>query len=86
MIDFLLKDERLFNIKYCFVHNKNDTGKINEIIYDKDYYEPKIEGDKKIFEIYFDDISKELNIFLNHLNNHYNIHTFSPKIISILLP
>ena len=84
MIDFLLKDERLFNIKYCFVHNKNDTGKINEIIYDKDYYEPKIEGDKKIFEIYFDDISKELNIFLNHLSNHYNIHTFSPKIISYI--
>ena len=84
MIDFILKDERLFNIKYAFVHNKNDEEKINEIIYDKDYYESKINSNKKIFEIYFDDISKELNIFLNHLNNHYNINTFSPKLISYI--
>ena len=84
MIDFLLKDERLFNIKYAFVHNKNDEEKINEIIYDKDYYESKINDNKKVFEIYFDDIGKELNIFLNHLNNHYNINTFSPNIISYI--
>ena len=84
MIDFLLKDERLFNIKYAFVHSKNDDEKINELIRDKDYYEPKINGEKKIFEIMFDDISKELNIFLNHLNNHYNLNTFSSELMSCI--
>ena len=81
MIDFLLKDERLFNIKYAFIHSKKDTEKINEIIYDKDYYEPTIDKNKKSFEIIFDDISKELNIFLNHFSNHYDINSFSPELI-----
>ena len=84
MVDFLLKDERLFNIKYAFVHNKKDSEKINEIINDKDYYEPKNEKNIKIFEKLFDDIAKELNIFLNHLNNHYNINSFSANIISYI--
>ena len=84
MVDYLLKDETLFNIKYAFVHKKDDFEKINEIIYDKDYYEPKIDGSKKDFEIIFDDITKELNIFLNHLNNHYNLTTFSPQIITYI--
>ena len=73
MIDFLLKDERLFNIKHAFVYNKVNVEKINDFIYDKDYYEPKLDS-KKPFEIYFDNINKQLNIFLNHLNNHYNIY------------
>ena len=82
MIDFLLKDEKLVNIKYVFVHNKDNISKINEIIYNKDYYEPKIDNDRKQFEIIFDDISKELIIYLNHLNNHYNLNTFSSELIS----
>ena len=82
MIDFLLKDERLLNIKYAFVHSKKDMTKINDIIFDKDYYESNINKAKKDFEIYFDDITKELNIFLNHLRNHYNINIFSYDIIS----
>ena len=84
MIDFLLKDERLFNVKYAFVHNQKDSEKINEIINDKDYYEPKNEENKKPFEILFDDISKELNLFINHLNNHYNINDFSSNMISYI--
>ena len=84
MIDFLLKDERLLNIKYALVHNKNDIMKINDMIYDKDYYEPNINKEKKAFEIFFDDITKELIIFLNHLRNHYNLNTFSYDIISFI--
>ena len=84
MVDYLLKDERLFNVKYVFIHNNNDKEKINEIIYNKDYYESKLDKHKKIFEIYFDEISKEFNIFLNHLNNHYNISVFSPKLIQYI--
>ena len=84
MIDFILKDERLFNIKYAFVYNKNDTDKINEFIYDKDYYEPRL-GKKKSFEIYFDDINKQLNIYFNHLNNHYNMTCISKDIIKFIL-
>ena len=84
MVDFLLKDERLFNIKYAFVYNKNDTDKINEFIYDKDHYKPKL-GKKKLFEIFFDDINKELNIYFNHLNNHYNINCISKDILIYIL-
>ena len=84
MIDFLLKDERLLNIKYAFVHSKNDIPKINDIIFDKDYYESNVNKTKKEFEIYFDDLTKELIIFLNHLRNHYNINTFSYDIISYI--
>ena len=84
MIDFLLKDERLFNIKYAFVYNKNDTEKINEFIYDKDNYEPKL-GNKKLFEIFFDDINKEINIYLSHLNNHYNMNCLSKDIFIYIL-
>ena len=84
MIDFLLKDERLFNIKYAFVHDKKDTEKINEIMNDKDYYEPKDKENKKDFEILFEDISKELNLFINYLNNHYNINDFSSNLISYI--
>ena len=84
MIDFLLKNERLFNIRYAFVYNQKDVQKINEIIYEKDYYEPKLDN-KKQFEIYFDDINKELNIFLNHLNNHYNMNCLSKDLLVYVL-
>ena len=84
MIDFLLKNERLFNIRYAFVYNQKDVQKINEIIYEKDYYEPKL-NNKKQFEIYFDDINKELNIFLNHLNNHYNMNCLSKDLLVYVL-
>ena len=84
MIDFLLKDERLFNIKYAFVHNNNDNDKINEFIYDKDHYEPRLDN-KRDFEIYFDNIDKKINIYLNHLNNHYNMNCISKDIFIQIL-
>ena len=84
MIDFLLKDEKLVNIKYAFVHGKKDMNKINDIIYDKDYYESNINKEKKEFEIYFDEISKELIIYLNHSKNHFDINTFSSEFISYI--
>ena len=83
MIDFLLKDERLFNIKYAFVYCKKDTNKINEFIYDKDRYEAKLK-DKKSFEIYFDNLDKQFNLYLNHLNNHYKIQSISKDIIHLI--
>ena len=85
MIDFLLKDEKLLNIKYVFVHNKNDTMKINNIINEKDYYEANLNKAKKPFEIYFDEIGKEFNIYLNHLKNHYNLNIFSSEFISYII-
>ena len=84
MIDFLLKDERLFNIKNAFVYNKNDENKINQFVYDKDYYEPRIDK-KKLFEIFYDDIKKELNIYFNYLNNHYNMNCISKDILKYIL-
>ena len=82
MIDFLLKDEKLLNIKYVFVHNKKDLSKINNIINEKDYYESNLNKVKKPFEIYFDEISKEFIIYLNHIKNHYNLNNFSSEFIS----
>ena len=32
MIDFILKDEIIFNVKYVFIYNNNDRHKINEFI------------------------------------------------------
>ena len=84
MIDFLLKDERLFNIKYAFVYNKNNSDKINEFIYDKDHYGPRLMT-KKPFEIFYDDINKQINIFLSHLNNHYNMNCISKDIFIFIL-
>ena len=84
MIDFILKDERLFNIKNVFVYNKNDENKINQFVYDKDYYEPR-KDKKKLFEIFYDDIKKELNIYFNYLNNHYNMNCISKDILKYIL-
>ena len=84
MIDFLLKDERLFNIKYAFVYNNKNTQKINDFIYDKDRYEPKLDN-KKPFEIFFDNIDKQLNLYFNHLNNHYNLESIPKDIIILIL-
>ena len=84
MIDFLFKDERLFNIKHAFIYNKTDSNKINDFIFDKDRYEPKLDN-KKSFEIYFDDIGKQLNLFLNHLNNHYNKNSISNEMLIFIL-
>ena len=84
MIDFLFKDERLFSIKHAFIYNITDSNKINDFIFDKDKYEPKLDN-KKSFEIYFDDIGKQLNLFLNHLNNHYNKNSISDEMIKFIL-
>ena len=77
MIDFLLKDERLFNIKYAFVYNENDKEKINKFIYDKERYEPGLDKIKNI--------DQELNIILNHLNNRYNMKNISKEILQFIL-
>ena len=54
MIDFLIKDERLFNIKYAFIYNKKDENKINDFIKDLDRSEPKLFKKNYFFEIFFD--------------------------------
>ena len=84
MIDFILKDERLFNVKYAFIYNNTDRDKINEFIYDKDRYEPKLDK-KKSFEIFFDNIDKQFNLYINHLNNHYKMQSISNDIIQFIL-
>ena len=87
MVDFLLKDERLFNIRYAFIYNKDikeNESKINDFIYDKDRYNPKLHN-KKFYEIYFDNISRQLNIYLNYLNNNYNIKDIPKEILIFIL-
>ena len=86
IIDFILKDEKLFNIKYVFVYNQTNEKKIAEFIYDKDRYNPKIYNqNKKEFEILFDNIDKEFNLYLNHLNNHYNINSITTETLCFIL-
>ena len=87
MVDFLLKDERLFNIKYAFIYNKDikeNESKINDFIYDKDRYNPKLHN-KKFYEIYFDNISRQLNTYLNYLNNNYNIKDIPKDVLIFIL-
>ena len=83
MIDFLINDERLFNVKYAFLYKKGDEEIINKFIYDKNRYSPR-NNNKRDFEIYFDNINKQLNNYLNYLNNYYNI-TDVPKDILIYI-
>ena len=83
MIDFLINDERLFNVKYAFLYKKGNEDKINNFIYDKNRYSPRY-NNKRDFEIFFDNINKQLNNYLNYLNNYYNI-TDVPKDILIYI-
>ena len=86
MIDYILKDERLFNIKYGFIYNKSNKNKINDFIFDKERYEPRLDPKKKKeYEICFDNIDKELNQYLNHLNNHYKMQSIPKDIIIHIL-
>ena len=83
MIDFLINDERLFNVKYAFLYREGDENKINNFIYDRDRYSPRYYN-KRDFEIFFDNINKQLNNYLNYLNNYYSI-TDIPKDIFIYI-
>ena len=48
MVEFLVKDERTFNIKYAFLYNAKDENIINNFIYDKERYDPRLHN-KKFF-------------------------------------
>ena len=85
MIDFLIKDERLFNIKYAFIYNKKDENKINDFIKDLDRSEPKLFKKNYFFEIFFDNIQRQLNIYLNYLYNNYNINNIPKEILIYIL-
>ena len=83
MIDFILKDERIFNVKYSFIYNNNERDKINEFIYDKKWYETRL--DKKIsFEIFFDNLDGQFNLCKTLLNNHYKIQSISKFIMQAI--
>ena len=87
MVDFLIKDERLFNIKYAFLYNKDsqeDQKKVNDFIHDNDRYSPKL-NNKYFYEIYFDNITRQLNICLNYLNNYFNVIDLSKDILIYIL-
>ena len=85
MIDFLVKDEKLFNIKYVFVYNQINEPKITDFIYDKDRYCPNNLKRNKNFEILYDNLDKELNIYLNHLNNYYNMNNITFEMLIYIL-
>ena len=84
MVDFLIKDERLFNIKYAFLYNKEDEKKINDFIHDNDRYLPKL-NNKYFYEIYYDNITRQLNICLNYLNNYFNVTDIPSDILIYIL-
>ena len=85
MIDFILKDEKLYNIKYALIYDSNKEDEINDIIYNIKNYNPTINeqniGEKEIY----DSISTKLNAYINYCVNHYNMKSISQSILKEIL-
>ena len=56
MIDYLKKGERLFNIKYAFIHKEENENEIDDFIFDRNRANPKL-NNKLIYQIVFDNIN-----------------------------
>ena len=83
MIDFLKKGERLFNIKYAFIHKAGNEKQINDFIFDRNRANPKL-NNEIVYQIVFDNIDKQLNNYLNYITNNYNI-TNIPQVVLIYI-
>ena len=83
MIDFLIKDERLFNIKYAFIHKEENEEDMNDLIFDRVREYPELFNEKSYQKI-FDNIDKQLNNYINYIINNYNI-TDIPQVILIYI-
>ena len=81
MIDFILKDEKLYNIKYALIYNSNKEDEIKDIIYDTKKYNPTINEQNIGDKVLYDSISTKFNAYINYFVNHYNMKSISQSII-----
>ena len=80
MIDFELKDERLFNLKYVLVYDSNYENQIRELIFDTNRFDPLLDN-----YIYYDNLSSKFNAYINYFINHYNMKSIPQSIIKLIL-
>ena len=79
MVDFYLKDERLFNLKYVFIYDSNDENKMNQILYDTD----RIGTLKE--EFFYDNLNTKFISYVNYFINHYNMKSIPQSIVKQIL-
>ena len=79
MIDFAIKDEKILNVKYVLVYSSNDSKTINEYIYDIDRYPQRTlpKSNKPNNTCYYVNITKQLNVYINYLINHFNLKSIN---------
>jgi hypothetical protein len=84
MIDFAIKDEKLLNIKYVLAYPGNNAEVIKELIYDINRYPqrqiPKHNNNNNDIT-YYVNLTKQLNVYLNYLINHFNVGNIKCSII-----
>ena len=84
MIDFAIKDEKLLNIKYVLAYPGNNAEVIKEFIYDINRYPqrqiPK-HNNTTTDITYYVNLTKQLNVYLNYLINHFNVGNIKCSII-----
>lgn len=88
MIDFALKDEKLFNIKYVLIYCETNRQKIDKIIFDNDRYSKNIQSVLQMgtqSEIPYDDVTSDFNAYINHFVNHYNLKSLNSDFIEYIL-
>ena len=79
MIDFYLKDERLFNLKYALIYDSNYQKNITELIYDQERWLP-FQG-----EILYDNLDTQFNAYINYFVNHFNMKSIPQSIVKKIL-
>ena len=85
MIDFMIKDEKLYNIKYAFIYNSEDEEEINKLRYDSKRYNSTINEKNLNDKIIYDNIIIELNAYINYFANHYNMKSIPQSIVKEML-
>ena len=84
MIDFAMKDEKLFNTKYVIAYSSSNLVKIEELIYDLDCFPPRTQN-KNEDNVYYIELTKQFNIYLNYIINHYNLKSINKQILIAIL-
>ena len=75
MIDFSLKDERLFNLKYVLIYDSNYENNIRDIIFDTERFHV-LKG-----EVFYDNFRIKFNSYINYFVNHFNMKSIPQSIV-----
>ncbi len=81
IIDFELKDERLFNLKYVLVYDSNYENQIKELIFDTNRFDTTLQN----IDMYYDNLTSKFNAYINYFSNHYNMKSIPQSIVKLIL-